>query len=190
MVSKGLDFNNVSLVGVLNADQMLYYPDFRAFERAYQLMAQVSGRAGRKYKRGKVIIQSHNPHHNTIRDVMENDYINMYNSEILNRRNFLYPPFCRLIYLTFRHKDRTILDACCDEFALNLKSDIGSDRVLGPEYPGINRINNLFNKKIMVRAEKSLSIVHVKSKIKHWITVFKKDSAFKYVRIIVDVDPQ
>ena len=133
MVSKGLDFNNVSLVGVLNADQMLYYPDFRAFERAYQLMAQVSGRAGRKFKRGKVIIQSHNPHHNTIRDVMDNDYLNMYNSEILNRRNFLYPPFYRLIYLTFRHKDRNVLDACCDTFAFNLKSEIGSERVLGPE---------------------------------------------------------
>jgi primosomal protein N' (replication factor Y) len=190
MVSKGLDFNNVSLVGVLNADQMLYYPDFRAFERAYQLMAQVSGRAGRKYKRGKVIIQSHNPHHNTIRDVMGNDYLNMYNSEILNRRNFSYPPFYRLIYLTFRHKDRTVLDACCEEFASNLKLVIGSDRVLGPEYPGIARINNLFNKKIMVKAEKSLSIIHVKSKIKHMMTVFKKDSAFRSVRIIIDVDPQ
>ncbi|MBI35886.1 MAG: primosomal protein N' [Flavobacteriales bacterium] len=190
MVSKGLDFNNVSLVGVLNADQMLYYPDFRAFERAYQLMAQVSGRAGRKYKRGKVIIQSHNPHHNTIRDVMDNDYLNMYNSEILNRRNFLYPPFYRLIYLTFRHKERDVLDACCDTFASNLKSEIGNDRVLGPEYPGISRINNLYNKKIMIKAQKSLSIVQIKSKIKYWIDVFKKDSAFKYVRITVDVDPQ
>lgn len=190
MVSKGLDFNNVSLVGVLNADQMLYYPDFRAFERAYQLMAQVSGRAGRKYKRGKVIIQSYNPYHNTIRDVMDNDYLNMYNSEIINRRNFLYPPFYRMIYLTFRHRERALLDACCDTFASNLKSDIGKDRVLGPEYPGISRINNLYNKKIMVKAEKSLSIVRIKSKIKYWIDVFKKDSAFKYVRIIVDVDPQ
>ena len=190
MVSKGLDFNNVSLVGVLNADQMLYYPDFRAFERAYQLMAQVSGRAGRKFKRGKVIIQSHNPHHNTIRDVMDNDYLNMYNSEILNRRNFLYPPFYRLIYLTFRHKDRNVLDACCDTFALNLKSEIGDERVLGPEYPGISRINNLYNKKIMIKVEKSTSIVQVKAKINHLITVFKKDAAFKYVRVIIDVDPQ
>ena len=190
MVSKGLDFNNVSLVGILNADQMLYYPDFRAFERAYQLMAQVSGRAGRKHKRGKVIIQSHNPHHSTIRDVMENDYMNMYNSEILNRRNFSYPPFYRLIYLTFRHKDRVVLDACCDLFASNLKSDIGNDRVLGPEYPGIARINNLFNKKIMLKAEKSLSVVRFKSKIKNLITIFKKDAAFKTVRIVIDVDPQ
>ena len=153
-------------------------------------MAQVSGRAGRKLKRGKVIIQSHNPHHNTIRDVMDNDYLNMYNSEILNRRNFLYPPFYRLIYLTFRHKDRDVLDACCDTFALNLKSEIGKDRVLGPEYPGISRINNLYNKKIMIKIEKSLSIVQVKYIINHLVTVFKKDVAFKYVRIIIDVDPQ
>lgn len=190
MVTKGLDFDNVSLVGVLNADQMLYYPDFRAFERAYQLMAQVSGRAGRKVKRGKVIIQSHNPHHTTIRDVMDNDYLNMYNTEILNRRNFLYPPFYRLISLTFRHKDRNVLDACCDSYAMNLKSEIGQERVLGPEYPGIARINNYYNKKMLIKAEKSISITHIKGVIQYWINVFKKDSAFKYVRIIVDVDPQ
>ncbi len=190
MVTKGLDFDNVSLVGVLNADQMLYYPDFRAFERAYQLMAQVSGRAGRKVKRGKVIIQSHNPHHNTIRDVMDNDYMNMYNTEILNRRNFLYPPFYRLISLTFRHKDRNVLDACCDGFAMNLRAEIGNERVLGPEYPGIARINNYYNKKMLIKAEKSLSIANIKTVIQHWINVFKKDPTFKYVRVIVDVDPQ
>ncbi len=190
MVTKGLDFDNVSLVGVLNADQMLYYPDFRAFERAYQLMAQVSGRAGRKVKRGKVIIQSHNPHHNTIRDVMDNDYLNMYNTEILNRRNFQYPPFYRLISLTFRYKDRNVLDACCDGFAMNLRSDIGEERVLGPEYPGIARINNYYNKKMMVKVEKSISISKIKTVIQHWINVFKKDPSFKYVRVIVDVDPQ
>lgn len=190
MVTKGLDFDNVSLVGVLNADQMLYYPDFRAFERAYQLMAQVSGRAGRKVKRGKVIIQSHNPHHSTIRDVMDNDYLNMYNTEILNRRNFLYPPFYRLISLTFRHKDINVLDSCCDGYAMNLRAEIGADRVLGPEYPGIAKINNYYNKKMLVKAEKSISINSIKTVIQHWINVFKKDPAFKYVRIIVDVDPQ
>lgn len=190
MVTKGLDFDNVSLVGVLNADQMLYYPDFRAFERAYQLMAQVSGRAGRKVKRGKVIIQSHNPHHNTIRDVMANDYLNMYTSEIINRRNFSYPPFYRLIALTFRHKDRNVLDACCDGFAMNLRNDIGKEKVLGPEYPSIARINNFYHKKMMIKAEKSTSIHRIKLVIQHWINIFKKDSAFKTVRVIVDVDPQ
>ena len=190
MVTKGLDFDNVSLVGVLNADQMLYYPDFRAFERAYQLMAQVSGRAGRKVKRGKVIIQTHNPHHNTIRDVMGNDFLNMYNSEIINRRNFSYPPFYRLISLTFRHKDRNVLDACCEGFAMNLRSDIGQERVLGPEYPGIARINNLYNKKMMIKVEKSASIINIKNIIQDWINIFKKDLVFKYVRVIVDVDPQ
>ncbi len=190
MVTKGLDFDNVSLVGVLNADQLLYYPDFRAFERAYQLMTQVSGRAGRKVKRGKVIIQSHNPHHSTIRDVIDNDFLNMYNTEILNRRNFLYPPFYRLISLTFRYRDRNVLDACCDGFAMNLRSEIGKERVLGPEYPGIARINNLYNKKMLIKAEKSISITHIKKVIQNWINVFKKDLAFKYVRIIVDIDPQ
>ena len=190
MVTKGLDFDNVSLVGVLNADQMLYYPDFRAFERAYQLMAQVSGRAGRKVKRGKVIIQTHNPHHTTIRDVMDNDYLNMYNTEILNRRNFGYPPFFRLISLTFRYKDRTVLDACCDGFAINLKREIGEERILGPEYPGIARINNLYNKKILIKVEKEISIKNIKKVIQNWMNIYKKDASFKYVRVIVDVDPQ
>lgn len=190
MLSKGLDFDNVSLVGVLNADQMLFYPDFRAFERAYQLMAQVSGRAGRKKKRGKVIIQSHNPHHSTIRDVMANDYLNMYNNEIINRRNFNYPPFYRLISLTFKHKDKNFLDACSESYALNLKSAIGKDRVLGPEYPGISRINNYYHKKILVKVEKELSITAIKVSIQHWINVYKKDPSFKSVRVIVDVDPQ
>jgi len=177
-------------VGVLNADQMLYYPDFRAFERAYQLMAQVSGRAGRKVKRGKVIIQSHNPHHTTIRDVMDNDYLNMFNTEILNRRNFGYPPFFRLISLTFRFRDRTVLDACCDGFAINLRREIGEERILGPEYPGIARINNLYNKKILIKVEKEISIKNIKKVIQNWMNIYKKDASFKYVRVIVDVDPQ
>lgn len=190
MVSKGLDFDNVSLVGVLNADQILYFPDFRAFERGYQLMTQVSGRAGRKKKRGKVIIQTHNPNHATIRDVMESDYLNMYNVEILNRRNFAYPPFYRLINLTFRHRDRNVLDACSEGFAVNLRKEIGSERILGPEYPSIARINNQFNKKMLIKVEKSLSITAIKNTIKHYINVYNNDAAYKYVRIIVDVDPQ
>jgi len=190
MLTKGLDFDNVSLVGILNADQMLFYPDFRAFERAYQLMAQVSGRAGRQAKRGKVVIQSHNPHHSTIQDVMANDYLNMYNTEILNRRNFHYPPFYRLISLTFRHRDKNVLDACCDSYAMNLKAQIGEERVLGPEYPGISRINNFYNKKILIKVEKELSITAIKNAIQHWINVFRKDLSFKSVRIIIDVDPQ
>lgn len=190
MLSKGLDFANVSLVGILNADQMLFYPDFRAFERAYQLMAQVSGRAGRKAKRGKVIIQSHNPHHSTIRQVMDNDYMGMYNTEILNRRNFHYPPFYRLISLTFRHKDRNLLDACCEGFAMNIRASIGEERVLGPEYPGIARINNYYNKKLLIKVEKETSITSIKKNIQHWMNVFQKDASFKSVRVIVDVDPQ
>lgn len=190
MLTKGLDFDNVSVVGILNADQMLFYPDFRAFERAYQLMAQVSGRAGRKQKRGKVVIQSHNPHHSTIRDVMANDYLNMYNTEILNRRNFNYPPFYRLISLTFRHRDKNVLDACCDSYAMNLRAEVGEERLLGPEYPGIARINNQYNKKILIKVEKELSITAIKNSIQNWVNVFKKDPSFKSVRIIIDVDPQ
>lgn len=190
MVTKGLDFDNVSLVGVLNADQMLYYPDFRAFERAYQLMAQVSGRAGRKVKRGKVIIQSHNPHHQTIRDVMHNDYMNMYNNEVVNRRNFNYPPFYRIIELTLRHRDKNVIDACAESMASNLRKELGGERILGPEYPGIARINNFYNKKIIIKIEKKFSINQAKSIIQKWINKYGQDDAFKYVRVIPNVDPQ
>src|SRR5690606_38505893 len=111
MVSKGLDFDNVGLVGILNADQMLNFPDFRSFERAYQLMVQVSGRAGRKEKRGKVVIQTFNPDHWIIRQVIDNDYQTMYNQEIFERKSYSYPPFFRLIEFTFKHKDKDTVRA-------------------------------------------------------------------------------
>src|SRR5690606_9766248 len=104
MVTKGLDFDNVALVGILNADTMLHFPDFRAFERSYQLMSQVSGRAGRKAKRGKVLIQTYEPFHPIIRQVVDSDYIGMYSYEILQRKNFHYPPFYRIIHFSLKHR--------------------------------------------------------------------------------------
>jgi primosomal protein N' (replication factor Y) len=122
MVTKGLDFDNVGLVGILSADQLLNFPDFRAFERAYQLMSQVSGRAGRKQKRGKVIVQSFNPHHWIIQKVMEHAYLDMYTQEILERKNFHYPPFFRLIYVRLRHKNEHALAAGAQDLANKLKA--------------------------------------------------------------------
>ena len=98
--------------------------------------------------------------------------------------------FFRLISLTFRFRDRTVLDACCDGFAINLRREIGEERILGPEYPGIARINNLYNKKILLKVEKEISIKNIKKIIQNWINIYKKDASFKYVRVIVDVDPQ
>ncbi|NQX99350.1 MAG: primosomal protein N', partial [Flavobacteriales bacterium] len=136
MVTKGLDFDNVSLVGILNADNMLNFPDFRAFERSYQLMSQVSGRAGRKKKRGKVLIQTYDPYHTIIRQVIEHDYLGMYKDEISQRKKFKYPPFQRLIHFTMKHRDRNKLNEGAREFVGALKIKFG-ERVLGPDFPVI-----------------------------------------------------
>jgi len=188
MISKGLDFDNVSLVGVLNADDMLFYPDFRAFERAYQLMSQVSGRSGRKYKRGKVIIQSYDPSHWIIQRVMKNDYMGMYEQEIYERKNYHYPPFYRMIKLTIRHREEQNTDKASLTLALMLKKKLGN-RVLGPEYTSIKRIRNQYNKFITIKFEKEASAKKVKFFLDDCIATCKQDLAFKSVRIKIDVDP-
>ena len=134
MITKGLDFDNVRLVGILDADMLLNRPDFRAYERSYQLMSQVAGRAGRKEKRGKVIIQTGQPEHWIIKKVMDHDYINFYETEIVERKNFHYPPFYKLIQITLKHKDQNQLNQSAYELAENLK-EIFKERILGPEFP-------------------------------------------------------
>ena len=191
MITKGLDFNKVSVVGILNADQMLSFPDFRSFERAFQLMLQVAGRAGRRDKRGKVIIQSFQPHHSVIKNVMEYDYLSLYNSEILNRRNFYYPPFYRLICITFKHLNKNVLDAAAEGVSSGLRASLKDFAlVLGPEYPAISRINNLYHKKTYIKISKKASITDIKSHIHQWINKLKSDNSYKQVRFNIDVDPQ
>ncbi len=188
MVTKGLDFDNVALVGILNADTMLNFPDFRAFERSYQLMSQVSGRAGRKTKRGKVLIQTYDPFHPIIRQVIEHDYIGMYTYEILQRKNFKYPPFYRIIHFALKHKDKDVLNAGATEFADSLKLKFGN-RVLGPEFPVISRIKNLYQKEILLKIEKSLSVVKTREIIKNLKNNFEVNSSYKSIKISIDVDP-
>jgi primosomal protein N' (replication factor Y) (superfamily II helicase) len=188
MVTKGLDFDNVSVVGILNADNMISFPDFRSYERSYQLMAQVSGRAGRKNKRGKVIIQTYNPFHSVIRDVTEHDYLSMYQSQILDRRNFRYPPFYRLIMLSLRHKDARILNDAARDLAHLLRDKL-QNRVLGPEYPLISKIKNLYIKNIMIKLEKSENRNEQKHEILETINRFKGQASYKAVRVVIDVDP-
>ena len=188
MVTKGLDFDNVSLVGVLNADDLLFYPDFRAFERAYQLMSQVSGRAGRKYKRGKVIIQSYDPNHWIIQKVMYNDYEGMYKQELYERKNYQYPPFFKMIKLTIRHKEEAYLDKASLKLALKLKEKLGN-RVLGPEYSPIKRIRNTYNKMITVKFEKTASAKKVKEYLFDCLAELNMDNDFKSARVKIDVDP-
>lgn len=188
MVTKGLDFDNVSLVGVLNADNMLSFPDFRAFERSYQLMAQVSGRAGRKNKRGTVVIQSYNPEHTIIKDVIANDYENMYRNEVVDRRNYKYPPFYRIIQFTLRHKDSKKLNEASLYLSKLMRQKFG-DRVLGPEYPLIARLKNMYNKVITLKLERGLPLKQAKNDILYMLEDMKSQKSYSSVRVVIDVDP-
>jgi primosomal protein N' (replication factor Y) len=188
MVTKGLDFDNVSLVGILNADSMLNFPDFRSFERSFHLMAQVSGRAGRKDKRGKVIIQTQNPEHSIIQEVIANDYLSMYTGQLQDRKNFNYPPYYRLIELTIIHKDVNMVNAAAKDLADALKKQFAK-RVLGPEFPLVSRVRNLYHKNILLKMERDASVVKVKKIITELLVQFKSGSDYKTVKVQIDVDP-
>lgn len=189
MVSKGLDFEHVSVVGILSADSMLRFPDFRAYERSYQLMAQVSGRAGRKNKQGKVIIQTYDTQNVIINQVMHNNYHQMYLYQLKERKQFLYPPFSRLIKLTLKHRDKNTLNKSSYELANTLKS-IGSCKTLGPTTPPIIRVQNLYIKTILIKITKGPHVAAIKRSISQKIELLNSKPEFKSVQIIIDVDPQ
>ncbi len=189
MVTKGLDFDNVSLVCILNADNMLSYPDFRAAERSFQLMAQVSGRSGRRNNQGRVIIQTSNPDNQVIRDVVKNDYVAMYRQQMAERQKFKYPPYVRLVLLRMKHKDPDLLSRAAGEMAAALRKTFGS-RILGPEFPMVARIMNYYIKNIMFKIERDVSSAAMKAKMAEVIENFRKEQQFGQVRILIDVDPQ
>lgn len=188
MVTKGLDFDNVSLVGILNADNMLNFPDFRSHERSYQLMEQVSGRAGRKAKQGKVVIQSNNPAHPIIQYVVLHDYFAYFRSQLQDRNKFHYPPYYRLIVLRLKHRDQNVLNKAARDLAQDLRADLGK-RILGPEYPLVSRIQNWYIKQILVKIERGPNVSGLKELIKVKIEDLQKISGYRQVRVIVDVDP-
>lgn len=189
MVAKGLDFGNVTTIGILSADSMLNYPDFRAFERSFQMLSQVSGRAGRREKRGKVIIQAYDISHRIISQVIRNDYEEMFNTEIIERRNFHYPPLYRLIQIDVKHKDLTKLQGISSSFAKNLRAQFGS-RVLGPEAPMIGRIRNYYIQTILLKVEKEgISVNKIKEALQRILIDFETLPISKGVIMHVDVDP-
>jgi primosomal protein N' (replication factor Y) len=188
MISKGLDFDNVSLVGILDADQLLNYPDFRAFERSFQLMAQVSGRSGRKNKRGMVIIQTTDLQNYIIHDVINNDFLHMYKTQLAERKTYGYPPFARLINLMLKHKNQAVLDQAAVYMAEILRKSFGS-RVFGPEYPIINRINNWYQKNILLKIERQASVVKAKELVLQAMKTLANNTDFHSVVVHPDVDP-
>lgn len=188
MVSKGLDFENVGLVGVLNADSLINFPDFRSAEKAFQMLTQVSGRAGRKLNRGKVIIQTDQPENAVIQDVIKNDFDSLYERIIKDRQTFHYPPFYRLIRISIKHKVSQELNEAAQIFADLLRKKLG-DRVIGPEYPLVGRIKNFFIKDVIIKFEAEASRKFVKDYIRFCISEMDKEQRFRNVLFNIDVDP-
>ena len=187
MLTKGLDFRNVNLVGIMNADSLLNFPDFRAHERSYQLLTQVAGRAGRTQKRGKVIVQTYNPYHQILKQVSTHDYQGMFKEQLYEREQYKYPPINRLIKLTFKHKDYNKLNDAAAWFAKSLQN-IFKENILGPEYPPVARIRNQYLKNIMVKIPSEQSLAKTKGAIKKIENSFNAIGQYKGVRIIYNVD--
>lgn len=188
MVSKGLDFDRVSVVGILNADSMLNYPDFRSYERAFQLMAQVAGRAGRKNKQGLVVLQTKSPDLPLIHQVVANDYNGLYQTQIDERRLFKYPPFYRLIYVYLKHRKEEVLEQAADLMAGYLRNGLG-ERVLGPDRPPVSRIQTLFIRKIVVKIEQQASMSKVREYLQQVQRAIIEDERFRSLLVYYDVDP-
>jgi primosomal protein N' (replication factor Y) len=187
MLAKGLDFNNVSLVGIMNADNMLFHPDFRAFERSFQMMTQVSGRSGRSEKQGKVIIQTYNPDHNTIQQVTHNDYAGMYKEQLYDRQIYKYPPYFKIVKITLKHRDFDKLK----EGATWLYQVINQNLilpVLGPEEPAINRIRNEYIRTIIIKIPISSSIGSTKKVVQKMLNSFDSVSQYRAIKVGVNVD--
>jgi primosomal protein N' (replication factor Y) len=188
MVTKGLDFEHVSLVGIINADQQLNFPDFRSYERAFQILTQVAGRAGRRAIRGKVLIQTSRVTHPVLELIKQNNFDELYFQQINERKEFLYPPFYRLIEFTFISADLNLLNEASSFFADHLKQEFNK-HVLGPEFPLINKIRNEFYKKIILKIERNFSTIKVRESLIKHLSKVKTDNEFKKVKIKIDVDP-
>ncbi len=187
MLTKGLDFRNVKLVGIMNADNMLNFPDFRAHERSYQLMAQVSGRAGRTEERGKVLIQTYNPYHKILQQVSTNSYFEMFEEQLSERHAFKYPPVFRMIKITLKHKDYQKVDVGADWYARSLRT-VFNQHVLGPEFPPVARIRNQYLKHILVKIPQKQSLGRTKEAIMKINTSFLSVKDFRPIRVILNVD--
>ena len=188
MISKGLDFDKVSVVGILNADSMLNYPDFRAYEHSFMMMSQVSGRAGRKGKQGLVILQTKSPELPVIQQVVHNDYQSFYSDLLVERHEFRYPPFYRLVYVYLKHRDDNTVNSAGLELGSRLR-DIFGDRVLGPDKPAVARVNTLNIRKIMLKLENGIDYPRVRQYLRGALNAMLKDKRYGALQVYYDVDP-
>jgi primosomal protein N' (replication factor Y) len=187
MLTKGLDFRHIKLVGIMSADSMLNFPDFRAHERSYQLMSQVAGRAGRTDKRGLVLIQTYNPHHQILQQVSTSDYFGMFKEQMDERYNYKYPPIYKLIKITLKHKDYNRVDTGADWLAKSLRQ-VFTKNVLGPEFPPISRIRNQYHKNVLVKIPNGQSLSKTKEAILKIKNSFHSVKDFRAIKLILNVD--
>ncbi|WP_339793223.1 primosomal protein N' [uncultured Imperialibacter sp.] len=191
MITKGLDFDHVELVGILDIDRIIHFPDFRSHERAFQMMTQVSGRAGRRSNNGKVIIQTNNPEQPVFHLVRTNDYKRFYQMEILERESFHYPPFVRMIRVLFRNQDKQLVWETANHYLKSIQTSLGGHRILGPQEPLIARIRNQYHQEITIKLEKGgISIPKAKEFLTQKMEELQQDKIFRQTSVIFDVDPQ
>ncbi|HNB12911.1 MAG TPA: primosomal protein N', partial [Bacteroidia bacterium] len=187
MVTKGLDFDNVSLVGILNADNLINFPDFRAYERSFQMLMQVSGRAGRKKEQGKVIIQSYNPGHSLLDFVVKNDYKSFIDYELSERKKFNYPPFSRLLEITVKGRDESRTAQAANFLTSELKKQIPS--ILGPVTPPVSRIKNFYIRTILIKFQRQVKLSEARQRMLSAIDRYKINPVSKNILLQIDVDP-
>ena len=188
MISKGLDFDKVSVVGILNADSMLNYPDFRAYEQAFMMMSQVSGRAGRKGRQGLVILQTKSPELPVIQQVVRNDYRGFYTNLLDERRDFHYPPFYHLVYVYLKHRDENTVNSAGLELGSRLREVFGT-RVLGPDKPAVARVKTLSIRKVVLKLENGIDLPRVRQYLRGVLDAMMKDKRYGALQVYYDVDP-
>ena len=187
MLTKGLDFRNVKLVGIMNVDSLLNFPDFRAHERSFQLMQQVAGRAGRTDVRGKVLIQTYNPYHKILQQVSTNDYLGMFYEQLDERHNYKYPPIYRLIKITLKHRDYNKVNDGAEWMAKSFRQ-VFKQHVLGPEFPPISRIRNQYHKNILIKIPQNQPLSKTKEAILKIKNSFLSIKDFRPIKVILNVD--
>jgi primosomal protein N' (replication factor Y) len=190
MVTKGLDFDKVSLVGVFDADRLMHFPDFRSYERAFQLITQVSGRAGRREKQGKVVIQTSNPKHEIFSFVLKNNVTDFLKEQLADRQEHFYPPFARLIEIMFKHSDKKIVREAAEKYTGDIKSKLKQVKILGPGEPMISKIRNEFLMHVLLKIPRNQGgLAEIKASLLTSSNQLQQEKQFRSVKVVFDVDP-